>query len=64
MPPRKKAVNKVECRCDELEARLAKLEAQPAVQSVDAGLVSRLQNAVNSLLRLQANGKRSNIRKV
>ena len=54
---KKVAVPVVNCRCDELEARIAGLENK-------SSLVSRLRDAVNGLLLQQANGRKNNIRKV
>ena len=54
---KKVAVPVVNCRCGELEARIAGLENK-------SSLVSRLREAVNGLLLQQANGRKNNIRKV
>ena len=54
---KKVAAPVVNCRCDELEARIAGLENK-------SSLASRLRDAVNGLLLQQANGRKNNIRKV
>ena len=54
---KKVAAPAVNCRCGELEARIAGLENK-------SSLVSRLREAVNGLLLQQANGRKNNIRKV
>tara|TARA_Y100000034_G_C6751153_1_gene333904 strand:+ start:125 stop:376 length:252 start_codon:yes stop_codon:yes gene_type:complete len=54
---KKVAAPVVNCRCDELEARIVGLESK-------SNLISRLRDAVNGLLLQQANGRKKNIRKV
>ena len=54
---KKVAVPVVNCRCGQIEARIAGLENK-------SSLVSRLREAVNGLLLQQANGRKNNIRKV
>ena len=57
---KKVAVPVVNCRCDELEARVANLETRLPSQH----LLGRVRDAVNDLLKAQANGRKKNLRQV